>query len=659
MARLVIANRGEIARRILRTARGRGMKVAVVSTAADARALVRDEADHVLEVSSFLDIDAIVAAGRAWGADLLHPGYGYLSESPSFAAAVERAGIAFVGPTADNMRALGGKEAARALAASLGVPTLPALPSKDLARLPPQEWASALQARGIRPPYLIKASCGGGGKGMRVAADPTELEAAVARAAEEARAAFADGTVFIEQLLPAPRHVEIQVFGDGRGGGVFWGERECSLQRRHQKVMEEAPSSRVGETLREALGRAALGLVRSTAYRGAGTVEFLLEEGGGFHFLEVNTRLQVEHPVTELVYGIDLIEAQLDLAEGRWPAGFPDPSVFSLPNPRGQAFEARVLAEDPRNGFLPTPGTIRRYREPTGIGVRVDSGVAEGREVTTAFDSLLAKLIVHGPDRETALGRLTTAIESYVIHGCGTNLPFLHALALHPDVRAGRVDTRWIDTHIDELNGSRLNERLRDLLASPSFATLLCEALDGGASGLGTAFAGRFTDQAQAFPSFPFRRAGRIEAARPDADGQIVLTGPGLDAALAADRARPRARLTATRLSPREVIVSGWGETWQLSDPRGGGHRSGASLTVSGEVKAPMAGTVVEIRVSPGQAVDEGQVLFVVESMKMQLEVRSPRSGVVREVFVAPDQTLAGPDLLAAIDGPGLGLAAR
>jgi acetyl/propionyl-CoA carboxylase alpha subunit len=653
------------------------MEVAVVSTAADSRALVRDEADAVLEVGSFLDVEGIVAAARAWRAGLLHPGYGYLSESPRFAAAVEDAGIAFVGPTAQNMRALGGKEAARTLAASLGVPTLPALPSKDLARLPSREWPSALEACGIRPPYLIKASSGGGGKGMRVAADATELEEAVGRAAEEARAAFADGTVFIERLLTAPRHVEIQVFGDGRGGGVFWGERECSLQRRHQKVMEEAPSSVVGETLREALGRAALALVRSTAYRGAGTVEFLLEEDGCFHFLEVNTRLQVEHPVTELVYGIDLAAAQLDLAEGRWPSGFPDPAVFWVPTPRGQAFEARVLAEDPRNGFLPTPGTIRRYREPHGAGIRVDSGVADGREVTTAFDSLLAKVIVHGPDRETALDRLATALEAYVIHGCGTNLPFLHALALHPDVRAGRVDTRWIDAHLDTLNEWRVPGGLFELVTSLSFASQLCETLDGGTPGFSSALAERFARQAQALPSFPFRRAERIEAVSPDTNGNIVLTGPGLTAALfdgpphdptcsLALRTRiegaggePRVSLTATRLSPAEVVVSAWGETWRLRDPRAGGPTSASGPSGTREIRAPMAGKVVEVRVRPSQAVDEGQVLFVVESMKMQIEVRSPRSGFVHEVFVEPDQVLAGPDPLALIDGVDPDLVAR
>jgi acetyl/propionyl-CoA carboxylase alpha subunit len=284
--------------------------------------------------------------------------------------------------------------------------------------------------------------------------------------------------------------------------------------------------------------------------------------------------------------------------------------------------------------------------------VRVDSGVAEGSEVTTAFDSLLAKVIVHGPDREAALDRLAAALEGYVIHGCGTNLPFLHALALHPDIRAGRFDTSWIDAHLEELKGSQLPGGLVELLTSPSFASLLCEALDGGVGGLRTAFAGRFAAQAQAFPSFPFRRPGRIEAARPDADGQIVLTGPGLGAALAAGAATPPVRLTATRLSAAEVVVSAWGETWRLRDPRAGGERSASRLSGATQVRAPMAGKVVEVLVGPGQAIDEGQVLFVVESMKMQLEVRSPRSGAIREVLVRPGQVLAGPDPLAAIGGP-------
>jgi acetyl/propionyl-CoA carboxylase alpha subunit len=651
--RLVIANRGEIARRILRSARGRGMKAAVVSTGADARALVRREADTVLEVPSFLDVASIVETATRWGGELLHPGYGYLSEDPRFAEAVEAAGIRFVGPTAANMHALGGKEAARALAAELGVPTLPALPSAELAALAPGDWPKALAARGISPPYLVKAAAGGGGKGMRLVADPRELSAAVSRASEEARAAFADGTVFVERFLEAPRHVEIQVFGDGEGGGVFWGERECSLQRRHQKIFEEAPSSAVTAGLRETLGRAALALVRASRYRGAGTVEFLLDPEGRFYFLEVNTRLQVEHPVTEMVYGIDLVSAQLDLAEGRWPSSFPDPAAFSVPTPRGQAFEARVLAEDPTNSFLPAPGLVRRYHEPSGDGVRVDSGIGVGSQVTTAFDSLLAKLIVHGPDRTSALERLAKAIEGYVIHGCGTNLSLLGALARHPDVRAGRFHTRWIDERREELSRSRLSERLRELLHSAEAGRAIAAALDSGALNPVPGHLARLMEQRQAFPSFAAGPMLGLRAARAGGDGLIRLTGPELEAALPGAGSTRDLRLTATRLSPKELMVSGWGETWRLQDPRAGPAPGSARGGVGSRVDAPMAGKVIEVRVAPGEAVEEGQVLFVVESMKMQIEVASPAAGIVREVLVRSDDVLSGPDTLAVLAAAG------
>ncbi|HPC82376.1 MAG TPA: biotin carboxylase N-terminal domain-containing protein [Thermoanaerobaculaceae bacterium] len=667
MRRLVIANRGEIARRIVRAARGRGYRVAVISTAADAGAPVRREADEVLEVESFLDAGTILAAARAWGADLLHPGYGYLSENATFAGAVEAAGIGFVGPTAESMRVLGGKEGARRLAGELGVPTLPALLSTQLAALPPEAWPAALAERGIEPPYLVKASGGGGGKGMRVATDAAELPAAVARAGEEARAAFADGTVFVERYLPAPRHVEIQVFGDGRGGGVFWGERECSLQRRHQKLFEEAPSSVVTPARREAMGRAALALAQAAAYRGAGTVEFLLDAEGRFYFLEMNTRLQVEHPVTELVYGIDLVDAQLALAEGEWPLAFPAPDRFHLPEPRGQAFEARVLAEDPRAGFLPSPGTIRRYREPAGEGVRVDSGVEEGTRVTTAFDSLLAKVIVWGPDRSSALDRMVGALEELVIHGCGTNVPFLHAIALHPDVRAGRISTAWIGEHMEELCAPRVPPALDALVTSPGFAREVARELAGAPPEWSGPHVARFGAQPQVFPSFPAGRPLRLEVEAGAGDGVLTVRGEALAATLGGERPpcpacspalrrlvagtgrgqSPVATVVATRLSPVELAVSAWGETWVITDPRaavatGGKPRPGA-------LRAPMAGKVVEVLVTPGQAVAAGELLMVVESMKMQLEVRAPAAGVIMEVCVVPGQVLTGPDLLAVM----------
>ncbi len=667
MRRLLVANRGEIARRILRTARGRGMRVAVVSTPADVSAPVRREADDVLEVPSFLDGKGIVAAARRWGADLVHPGYGYLSESAEFAAAVEGAGIRFVGPTAEGMRALGGKETARSLAAELGVPTLRALSSAELSRLAPGSWPAALAVRGIEPPYLVKASAGGGGRGMRLVADPAHLEDAVVRASEEARSAFGDGSVFVERLLEMARHVEIQVFGDGEGGGVFWGERECSLQRRHQKLFEEAPSSGVTPELREALGRAALGLVRAARYRGAGTVEFLLDRAGRFFFLEVNTRLQVEHPVTEQVYGVDLVGAQLDLAEGGWPEGFPSPRSFLVPTPRGQAFEARVLAEEPRRGFLPAPGVVRRYLEPFGEGVRVDSGIGAGSEVGTAFDSLLAKVITHADDRAGALDRMAGALEAFVIHGCGTNLPFLHALALDPDVRAGRFHTRWIDEHASDLNAPRVPEALGGFLGSPALAGRIAEALDGGPENEPREHVVRFARQAPAFPSFAGLALAPLRVACLDAHGRLQVSGPALNAALvesgtagppraaslqallarAAGEGEPALELTATRVAPETLAATAWGETWRLVDLRAAAAARGRAD--GGRVEAPMAGTVIEVRVSAGDVVEQGQVLFVLESMKMQLEVTSPASGVVEDVFVRPGEVLEGPGVLALV----------
>ena len=464
--RLVIANRGEIARRILRAGRAMGYDVAVVATAQDQGTRVQREADAVLPVASYLDPDGIVAAALGWGAQLLHPGYGFLSEHAGFAQAVEDAGIAFVGPSAAAMRALGGKEPAKALARSCGVPVLDALLSHELAALAPERWEQELAARGIHAPFLVKANGGGGGRGMRVVAAAAELPLAVARASLEAQAGFHDGTVFVERYLRDPRHIEIQVFGDGRGGGVFLGERECSLQRRHQKVVEEAPSAVVDAPLREALGRAALALVQATRYRGAGTVEFLLDADQSWYFLEVNTRIQVEHPVTERVYGVDLVQAQLTLAEGSWPAALGDPGGF-LPGPEGVALEARILAEDPRNGWLPTPGPLTVYREPTGAGIRVDAGVGPGDRINPQFDSMIAKLIVWGPDRATAVARLSSALEDFVILGPVTNLPLLQAISRAPDFLAGRESTAWIGEHLAELNGPLLPAPLSGLPGIP------------------------------------------------------------------------------------------------------------------------------------------------------------------------------------------------
>jgi len=633
--RLLIANRGEIARRILRAGRERGLLVGVISTAEDADACIRREADAVLEVSSFLNAGEIVAAAQAWGATLLHPGYGFLSENADFAEAVEAAGIAFVGPRPETMRALGAKEAAKALAQRCGVPTLPALLSHELAALPVEAWGPELSARGLHAPFLVKASGGGGGRGMRVVDELSALPEAIQQASREALAGFGDGTVFVERFLAAPRHIEVQVFGDGEGGGVFLGERECSLQRRHQKVVEEAPSSVVDPALREALGRAAMQLVRETRYRGAGTVEFLLDAEGQFHFLEVNTRLQVEHPVTEAVYGVDLVQAQLDLAEGRWPEALGDPHHFSVPTPRGVALEARILAEDPRHAFLPTPGQLALYREPSGEGVRVDSGVVEGGRVNDRFDSLIAKLIVWGADRREAVQRLSKALSEFAILGCTTNLPFLLALSRHPHFAAGEESTNWIREHLDALNAPLLPPALVGLTASEAFRTQLSEALQGLGAPT-TPAAACFAALAHAElrvgsrAEKPCLRLTRSEAAR----FQLHGAGPALD-------------LYALRRG-HHLALHLLGESLLLEDPRAMPPATRGDGGV-GTVLAPMAGKVLECRVAVGELVEEGQVLFILESMKMQMEVRAPGPGRITSLHASAGQVMAGPDPLAEL----------
>ncbi len=654
MRTLVIANRGEIARRILRTGRERGYRVAVVSTPADADAPVRAEADEVLSVESFLDAEGIVRLSKQARADVLHPGYGFLSENASFARLVEDAGIAFCGPTPQSMEELGNKESAKKLAIECDVPTLSAVTGDEM---------GLLSERGIEPPYLVKAVGGGGGRGMRVVSDPKDLPAALKRASEEAQAGFGDSRVFVERYLAKPRHIEIQVMGDGGGGGVVLGERECSLQRRFQKVIEEAPSPVVDEALREQISAAALSLVTRTRYRGAGTVEFLLDEDGSFYFLEVNTRLQVEHPVTEAVYDIDLVSCQLEIAEGRWPE-----ALDRLERKRW-AIEARVLAEDPRAQFLPTPGPLLRYREPLVEHVRVDSGVQEGGRVHQAFDSMIAKVIAIGDHRAEAVARLDRALESMVVHGTTTNLPFLQAVVRHPDFLAGRFSTSWIGEHLDELNGPLLPESVVRRVETSGFREQLSFALRGEVPG--SAAGARF----RAGGSRGSRVGGASERFPISVDvdratGDAILIGMGLAEALPSEpepsfrfsstfiraagvtrQAPDRARWAgvATALDPQRIALSLFGETFALVDPRGQTHRLVPTQAADGEVKAPMAGKVLDVLVASGDSVEEGQVLAVVESMKMQLEARAPLAGIVASVLVEPGQVLEGPDVLVIL----------
>jgi len=443
--RILVANRGEIAVRILRTCRVMGIETVAVYSDADARALHVTLADRAVRiggrapVESYLSQAAILDAARASGAQAVHPGYGFLSENDAFAAACAQAGLVFIGPPPDAMAKLGSKTAARRLAEAAGVPVVPGAVPGDQS-----DAALIAAAQQVGFPVLLKPSEGGGGIGMKAVHAAAELPAAIAQARREAEAAFGDGTLYVERLVARPRHVEFQVLGDRHGTVVHLFERECSIQRRHQKVLEETPSTAVTPALRARMGAAAVALAKAAGYANAGTVEFLVDGHGdtaSFYFLEMNARLQVEHPITEAVTGVDLVRAQIEVA-----AGGPVPWTQEQLSQRGHAIEVRVCAEDPRQGFLPQAGVLALYREPSMPGVRIDSGVREGSEVSVHYDSLLAKLVAWGETREAARQRARHALAHYPILGIRTNVPLLLRLLAHERFVAGDLDTHFLQT---------------------------------------------------------------------------------------------------------------------------------------------------------------------------------------------------------------------
>ena len=452
--KVLVANRSEIACRIFQTCREMGLKTVAICAPGDEEARHVTYGDEVIAVKSYLDIDSVIAAAKSTGATLIHPGYGFLSERPAFAAAVEKAGIIFIGPRAETMEAMGDKIAAKKVAIAAGVPTLP------WAQVQPGEDLKAV-AKKVGFPILLKAAAGGGGKGMRRVEKAEELVAAAESASAEALASFGDGTLFLERWVDQPRHIEVQVFGDGMGNGVHLHERECSLQRRHQKVWEEATAPHLPEATRQGLFAAALSLVKSVKYRSAGTLEFLVDSKGEFFFLEMNTRLQVEHPVTELVTGVDLVWAQI--AQALAPK---ETILRETPVARGHAIEVRIYAEDPAQGFMPTPGKVEKIHWPTGPGIRVDSGIEEGQTIGTSFDSMLAKLIVFAPNRDHAIARMKFALEEMIIFGVGTNQDYLRAMAEHPLVKEGRVHTGFLGTEFKDYAPKLQGEDLAALAAA-------------------------------------------------------------------------------------------------------------------------------------------------------------------------------------------------
>ncbi|MFN0150921.1 MAG: acetyl/propionyl/methylcrotonyl-CoA carboxylase subunit alpha [bacterium] len=485
---LLVANRGEIALRVIRAARELGIRTAAVFADDDAASLYVEEADAAYRLAgespreTYLSPGAILDAARRARADAIHPGYGFLSERGSFADAARNAGIVFVGPSVSAMNAVGSKTAAKAIAEKAGVPTIP---WADASRL--DDAGIARAARAIGFPLLIKASAGGGGRGMRVVESERELSAAAAAARAEASAAFGDGAIFLERFLSNPRHIEVQILGDDAGNVLHFFERECSIQRRHQKIVEESPAPGIDDALRSKLTSAAIAIARATAYTNAGTVEFLVEPDGAFYFIEVNARLQVEHPVTEAVTGIDLVAWQLRIASGE-RLTMRQEAIFA----RGHAIECRVTAEDSRQGFLPAAGVLARADFPRGAGVRIDSGVRAGDLITPRYDSLLAKIIVHAETRDAAARRMERALAETILLGIPTNIDFLSALVRDDDFRRGRTSIEFLASRTERLCADAPISK-RDAIAIALFEAMrgsLASSLAGGGSRNGGAESG-------------------------------------------------------------------------------------------------------------------------------------------------------------------------
>lgn len=623
---ILIANRGEIACRIIRTARAMGYCTVAVFTAPDRGAphvLAADVAVPIGGASGYLDAGAIIAAARKAGAGAVHPGYGFLSENAGFARACAGAGLVFIGPDAEAIALMGSKAEAKRAMERAGVACLPGYAGTDQAE-------AVLLAEGARIgfPLMVKAAMGGGGKGMRLVRSLGALPEALARAQSEAGKAFGDGALILERALEAPRHVEVQVLADAQGNVLHLGERDCSVQRRHQKVIEEAPSPAVDPGLRAAMGAAAVQAARACGYVGAGTVEFLLEDGA-FHFLEMNTRLQVEHPVTEAVTGIDLVEWQIRVARGEALPWRQEEIAFA-----GHAIEARLYAEDPAQGFLPQAGRLVRWRP--ALGVRVDHGLAEGQAIGADYDPMLAKLIAHGPDRDTARRRLIRALEETEVLGLRTNKAFLINLLRHDGFAAGAATTAFLARDFAGDPSLAPASPGPDLLALAAF---LFTARRGGASDPSHP---RFGWCNGPRPVVPFKIAeGEVVHAvavafHRRAGGLVLEQESGALEDVVLDGAECRYQRAGLMERVRFVFD---GETLHLEGHalRDVTHAPARAADTRGEavLRAPMAGTVVQVAVTQGEAVAKGQVLAVLEAMKMEHPLRAGVSGRVGALSVA------------------------
>ena len=649
--KILIANRGEIACRVIRTARRLGIASVAVYSEADRAARHVHLADEAYPIGpapareSYLSIPRILDAARRSGAEAIHPGYGFLSENAEFAEACTEAGIVFIGPPVAAIRAMGSKSAAKAIMEHSGVPLVPGYHGER------QEMALlAEEAARIGYPVLIKASAGGGGKGMRVVEAAGELEAAIEGAKREAKASFGDDHVLIEKYLTRPRHIEIQVFADTQGNAVSLFERDCSIQRRHQKVIEEAPAPGLDEAQRRAMGEAAIAAARAVGYVGAGTVEFIAEDGR-FFFMEMNTRLQVEHPVTEAITGQDLVEWQFRVA-----AGEPLPLRQEELRIQGHAIEARIYAEDPSRDFLPSTGTLAHLRQPReGDGVRVDTGVRQGDAITPNYDPMIAKLIVHGEDRAAAAQRLAAALAEYEVVGVRTNLALLRALATHPAFLAADLDTGFIARHPEVLEGSA--EPVPDTLSWAAAAwTVLREearAAEAAARGSGDPFspwacADAWRMNGAGYQDLLFEAGSERVALRAHLrdDRSLDLALPdGTSVRVTAEETQDGLRLRLDGVQHRMAVARQGDMLTVLRDGRGVRLRvldplaPPESQAAGGDrVIAPIPARVTRVLVSPGDKVAKGTPLLVLEAMKMELTLSAPAEGVVESIRHGVDE---------------------
>jgi acetyl/propionyl-CoA carboxylase alpha subunit len=655
IAKVLVANRGEIARRVFRTCRSMGLATAAVFSDVDADSPFVREADEAVRlpgrasVDTYLNVELILAAARHVRADAIHPGYGFLSENAEFAEACQAAGLTFVGPPPPAIRIMGSKLEAKLQMESAGVPVLP---SADVAVVAD----AALVAEGARIgyPLIVKASYGGGGKGMRLVTSAADLEQAVASARREAAAAFGNDGIFLERYLSMARHVEIQIFADHHGDVVSLFERECSIQRRHQKIVEEAPSVALTEELRAEMGAAAIAAAKAVAYVGAGTVEFMLAGDGTFYFLEMNTRLQVEHPVTEAITGLDLVRLQLEIADGS-PLG----SAAHGARINGHAIEVRLYAEDPQRDFLPVPGRLHRFEVPTGHGIRLDSGVESGSEVSLYYDPMLAKVIAHGPSRDEAARILAAALVASRIHGLKTNRDLLVRLLRHPDFLAGETDTGFLDRHsIDELAAplvSHVGSRIHALgVALALQAARRARATVGGDLPSGwrnVKSQMHWVDLENGLDTMRVEYRIEHDLIHATVDGEVIggvtlrsCTATFVDLEIECHRIVMRVE----QVNDEVFVTSPFGPDRFREVSR---FSSAATDVAPGSLIAPMPATVVRVAATVGASVQAGDALVVLEAMKMEHTIGAPVAGKVTEVLVELHSLVDAGDLLLVVQG--------